>query len=82
MTVITGGRPPCVPRRILFPVAAPKGGLAVGWLFRTLVRQQQRATAARGCLVLVVFIVFVVVGLVFILPLLLRFLPLVQTTHP
>ena len=54
----------------------------MGWLFRTLVRQQQRATAARGCLVLVVFIVFVVVGLVFILPLLLRFLPLVQTTHP
>lgn len=54
----------------------------MGWLFRTLVRQQQRATAARGCLVLVVFIVLVVVGLVFILPLLLRLLPLVQTTHP
>ena len=54
----------------------------LGWIFRTIVRQQRRAMAARGCMTIVLFVVLVVVGMMFILPLLLRLLPLVPTTHP
>lgn len=54
----------------------------MGWIFRTIMRQQRRAVAARGCMTIVLFVVLVVVGMVFVLPLLLRLLPLVPTTHP
>ena len=54
----------------------------MGWLFRTIVRQGERASAARGCMLIIGFILLIVLGLVFFLPLLVHALPLVQTTHP
>ena len=52
----------------------------MGWLWRTIVRQQQRAAAARGCMLLIFFAVMAAVGLWFGLPLLLHALPLIQKT--
>jgi hypothetical protein len=55
--------------------------MAVGWFLRSVMRQQQRATAARGCTILIFFAALVTAGLLFGLPLLARVLPLIQKAH-
>ena len=50
-------------------------------IFRAIMRQQQRAAAAKGCMTLIVFIFLVIVTLVFGVPILVHLLAFAHK-HP